>query len=190
MVLLPGTQKPHALLIPFPIQGHVNPFLKLAKLLHSKGFHITFVNSEFNHKRLLKSRGPHALNGLPDFQFESIPDGLPPTDNKDATQSIPALCQSTRNHCLVPFCNLITKLNASSSAPPVSCIISDGVMAFTIKASQQFGLPNLLFWTHSACGFMGFKELKNLMERGLTPLKGRFHTLFYFLFCLFMCLNK
>ncbi|KAK7302495.1 hypothetical protein RJT34_13385 [Clitoria ternatea] len=172
MGLLHGTKKPHALLIPFPTQGHINPFLKLAKLLHSKGFHITFVNTEFNHKRLLKSRGPDALNGMPDFHFETIPDGLPLT-NMGATQSIPDLCDSTRKNCLIPFCNLISKLNdaQASGTPPVTCIFSDGIMSFTVKASQQFGLPNILFWTNCACGFMSFKECKNLMERGLIPLK-------------------
>jgi len=174
MDILGGTKKPHALLIPFPSQGHINPFLKLAKLLHTKGFHITFVNTEFNHQRLLKSRGSDALNGLTDFRFEAIPDGLPPT-NMDATQSIPALCDSTRNNSLVPFCNLISELNHSHDSPPVTCIVSDGVMSFTLKASQQFGLPNVLFWTHSACSFMCFKECKNLMDKGLTPLKGKEH---------------
>lgn len=175
-LLADGTKKkPHALLIPFPIQGHINPFLKLAKILHNKGFYITFVNTEFNHKRLFKSIGPNALNGFQDFQFETIPDGLPHT-NMDATQSIPSLCDSTRKYSLAPFCNLISKLNDSNCAPPVSCIISDGIMSFTVKASQQFGLPNVLFWTHSACGFMSFKECKNLMDRGLIPLKGRYFT--------------
>lgn len=84
-----GTMKPHALVIPFPLQGHTNPFLKLAKLLHRKGFHVTFVNTEFNHQRLIKSRGPNALNGLPNFKFETIPDGLPLT-NMDATQKHPS----------------------------------------------------------------------------------------------------
>ena len=36
---------PHAVCVPFPAQGHVNPMLKLAKLLNYKGFHITFVNT-------------------------------------------------------------------------------------------------------------------------------------------------
>ncbi|CAJ2649078.1 unnamed protein product [Trifolium pratense] len=166
MSLVAETKKPHALLIPFPTQGHINPFLKLAKILHNKGFYITFVNTEFNHKRLLKSIGPNIVNGLSDFNFETIPDGLP-TTNMDATQNIPDLCDSTRNHCLAPFCDLISKLND----PPVTCIISDGVMSFTIKASQQFGLPNILFWAHSACVFMVYKECKNLMERVLAPLK-------------------
>lgn len=59
------THKPHAICIPFPAQGHINPMLKLAKLLHHKGFHITFVNTEYNHKRLLKSRGPNSLDAMP-----------------------------------------------------------------------------------------------------------------------------
>lgn len=176
MDLLAGTKKPHALLIPFPTQGHINPFLKLAKILHNKGFCITFVNTEFNHKRLLKSIGPNVVNCLQDFQFETIPDGLPPTNNMDATQSIPDLCDSTSKNCLVPFCKLVSKLND----PPVTCIISDGVMSFTIQASRQFGLPNVLFWAHSACVFMSYKQIKNLTERGLTPLKGIYCTVHTF----------
>ncbi|KAL0331039.1 UNVERIFIED_CONTAM: 7-deoxyloganetin glucosyltransferase [Sesamum angustifolium] len=82
-------KKPHAVLVPFPTQGHLNPFLKLAKLLHHTGFHITYVNTEFNHTRLLNSKGSSVLEDLPDFCFETIPDGLPPSDS-DATQSMMA----------------------------------------------------------------------------------------------------
>ncbi|CDP20291.1 unnamed protein product [Coffea canephora] len=49
-------KKPHAACITAPAQGHIKPMLKLAKLLHQNGFHITFVNTEFNRRRLLKSR--------------------------------------------------------------------------------------------------------------------------------------
>ncbi|CDP01083.1 unnamed protein product [Coffea canephora] len=93
-------KKPHAACITAPAQGHIKPMLKLAKLLHQNGFHITFVNTEFNRRRLLKSRGRDALNGLPDFQFKAIPDGLPPSD-VDATQDIPTFCESINRNCLV-----------------------------------------------------------------------------------------
>jgi len=62
-------KKPHAVLIPYPVQGHINPLFKLAKLLHVRGFHVTFVNTEYNHKRLLKSRGPKAFDSFTDFNF-------------------------------------------------------------------------------------------------------------------------
>ncbi|KAJ9673869.1 hypothetical protein PVL29_023429 [Vitis rotundifolia] len=142
--------------------------LKLAKFLHFRGFHVTFVNTEYNHNRLLKSRGPDSLKGIPSFQFKTIPDGLPPS-NVDATQDIPALCVSTRKHCLPPFRDLLSNLN--HDGPPVTCIVSDGVMSFTLDAAQELGVPEVLFWTTSACGFMGYVQYRNLIDKGLTPLK-------------------
>ncbi|KAI8550354.1 hypothetical protein RHMOL_Rhmol06G0099200 [Rhododendron molle] len=173
MGFLTNLEKPHAVCIPFPAQGHINPMLKLAKLLHHRGFHITFVNTDFNHRRLLKSRGLNALDGTPSFQFETIPDGLPESDLNTA-QDATSLCVSTRKNCLAPFRDLLSKLNdtASSNVPPVTCIVSDGAMTFTITAAEELGIPDVLFWTGSACGFMGFVQLPNLIEKGYVPLKG------------------
>ncbi|KAI9121704.1 hypothetical protein K1719_008737 [Acacia pycnantha] len=166
-------QKPHAVMVPCPAQGHVNPMTKLAKILYSKGFHITFVNSEFNHKRLLRSRGPHALDGLPDFRYETIPDGLPPSD-ADATQHVPSLCHSTSTTCFDPFIKLLGRLQSSASAdhvPPVTCVVSDGIMTFSLKAANALGIPSVLFWTASACGFVGYAQYRFLVDQGLVPLK-------------------
>ncbi|CAN0858494.1 Linamarin synthase 2 [Linum grandiflorum] len=165
--------KQHAVLLPFPAQGHVNPFMKLAKLLHSKGFHITFVNTEHNHRRLIRTRGTESVKGLSDFQFHAIPDGLPPSD-KDATQDPPSICYSSQHNCLQPFLELLNKLMLSSSPqiPPVSCIVSDGVMTFGIQAAQLLGIPHATFWTASACSLMGCLQFRELIRRGITPLKG------------------
>ncbi|KAL5820086.1 hypothetical protein ACOSQ4_023928 [Xanthoceras sorbifolium] len=162
--------KPHVVCVPYPAQGHVTPMMQLAKLLHSKGFHVTFVNTEFNHNRLIRSKGPDALKGLPDFRFETIPDGLPPSD-RDATQDVPALCDSTRKNCLVPLVELVGKLNSSTEVPPVSCMVSDGVMSFAIKAAEILGIPEVQFWTTSACGFMGYLQYAQLIKREIFPFK-------------------
>ncbi|PHT76248.1 7-deoxyloganetin glucosyltransferase [Capsicum annuum] len=164
--------KPHAVCIPYPAQGHINPMLKLAKILHHKGFHITFVNTEHNHKRFLKSRGPDSLQGLASFRFETIPDGLPPCD-PDATQDIASLCKSTTTTCLGPFKELLARLNntSSSNVPPISCIVADGSMSFTLSAAQDLGIPQVFFRTVSACGLLGYMHYRDLVEKGYTPLK-------------------
>ncbi|ONI13677.1 hypothetical protein PRUPE_4G237200, partial [Prunus persica] len=115
--------KPHAVCIPVTAQSHIKPMLKFAKLLHHRGFHITFVNTEFNHKHFLKSLGPNSLDGLPDFQFEAIPNSLPDSD-EDATQDVTLLCESVRKqNLLAPFHAILAKLNndaiSTSSNPPV-----------------------------------------------------------------------
>ncbi|MCD9638444.1 hypothetical protein HAX54_022440 [Datura stramonium] len=162
--------KPHALCIPFPAQGHINPMLKLAKLLHVRGFHITFVNTEFNHRRLLKSRGPNSLVGLPSFRFESIPDGLPPS-NEDATQDISSLCEACKKSCLDHFRDLVTRLNDNSNFPSITCIVSDVGMSFTLQVSQELGIPNVAFWTASGCAFWALIQYPKLVEKGYFPLK-------------------
>lgn len=170
-------EKPHAVCIPYPTQGHISPMLNLAKLLHHRGFHITFVHSHFNYARLLKSRGPSSLGGLPDFRFESIPDGLPPPDNPDATQDIIALSISTANNCFIPFRNLLAKLNGGApEIPPVTCVIYDGLMSFALEAAQQVGVPGVAFWTVSACSFICLLHFPHLLERGFTPFKGTYIT--------------
>lgn len=158
------SQKPHAVCIPYPAQSHIKALLKLAQLLHSQGIQITFVNTEYNHKRFLKSGGPDSLVGLPDFRFVTIPDGLPQSDS-DTTQDLVALCESVRINCLDPFLGLLEKI------PPATCIVSDGFMTFTIDAGEKLGIPVVLLWTIAACAFMGYYHLHDLKEKGFVPLK-------------------
>ncbi|RXI09276.1 hypothetical protein DVH24_033893 [Malus domestica] len=165
-----ATKKRHAVFVPYPSQGHVTPMMQLAKLLHSRGFHITFVNTEFNHNRLIRSKGPDSVKGLPDFVFETIPDGLPPSD-KDGTQDIPDLSDSVKKTCLGPFKELVTKINSSSEVPQVTCIVADGTMTFGSKAARELGIPEVTLWTASACGFMGYLQFSELVKRGIIPFK-------------------
>ncbi|KAK7850197.1 7-deoxyloganetin glucosyltransferase [Quercus suber] len=169
----PKADKPHAVCIPFPVQSHIKAMLKFSKLLHHKGFHITFVNTEFNHQRFLKIRGSNSLDGLSDFQFETIPDNLPPSD-PNASQDVSSLCNSIMKNFLASFSNLLVKLNsATSNVPPVTCIISDGFMQFTINAAQELGIPILMFFTISACSLMGYMQIPSLKDKGIIPLKDK-----------------
>ncbi|GLT94389.1 hypothetical protein SLE2022_121310 [Rubroshorea leprosula] len=163
--------KPHAVCIPLPAQGHINPMLKLAKLLHFKGFHITFVHTDFNYNRcLLSSRRPDSLKGSTSFRFETISDGLPST-NQRGIQDLPALCLKLPVAGLRSFRDLIRRLNDSADAPSVTCIVSDGVLSFTLEVAEEFGIPEMVLFTPSACGMLGYVHFEELKDRGYFPLK-------------------
>ncbi|KAM0936315.1 putative 7-deoxyloganetin glucosyltransferase [Dioscorea sansibarensis] len=162
-----GEVKPHAVCIPGPAQGHINPMLNLAKVLHSNGFHITFVNTEYNHRRLLRAQGLSSLSGVDDFRFETIPDGLPESD-EDTTQHVVSICYSTMINCLGPFRQLLSKL----SDPPVTCVVADGIMTFAVEAASEFHIPGALFWPAGACSLMAGLQCQKLIDRGVLPLRG------------------
>ncbi|PQM39334.1 7-deoxyloganetin glucosyltransferase-like isoform X1 [Prunus yedoensis var. nudiflora] len=147
--------KPHAVCIPAPAQSHIKAMLKFAKLLHH--------------------RGPNSLDGLADFRFEAIPDSLPDS-NEDTTQDSLCLLSPSKKISVAPFHALLLKLNndaiETSSNPPVTCIVSDGFMStFTITAAEEIGAPIVLFNPIAACSFMGFIQLRAVVEKGLAPLK-------------------
>ena len=160
-------EKPHAVFIPLKLQSHITSMLKLAKLLHHKGFHITFVNTESSHGLLLNSRGTDSLNGLHDFRFETIPDSVPPSDTL-------AFSEDSKKNQLASFNDLLAKLHDTtySGVPPVTCIVSDGMMSFAISAAEMLGIPIALFFTQSASVFMCSKQFRALKNKGLAPLDG------------------
>jgi hypothetical protein len=153
--------------------------LNVAKLLHARGFHVTFVNSEYNHARLVRTRGAAALAGVPGFRFATIPDCMLAIydDDDDITQDIPTLCKSTTETCLEPFRRLLAEINASASAeveghPPVTCVISDVIMGFSMDAAKEIGLPYVMLWTASAVSYLAYHHYRLLIDRGIFPLKG------------------
>ncbi|KAF0933080.1 hypothetical protein E2562_013823 [Oryza meyeriana var. granulata] len=169
---LGAAEKPHAVCMPYPAQGHITPMLNVAKLLHARGFDVTFVNTEYNHARLVRTRGAAAVASIPGFRFATIPDGLPPSDDDDVTQDIPSLCRSTKETCLGPFRRLLAQLNDPATGhPPVTCIVSDVVMGFSMDAAKELGLPYVQLWTASSISYLGYRHYRLLMERGLAPLK-------------------
>ncbi|RHN68878.1 putative cyanohydrin beta-glucosyltransferase [Medicago truncatula] len=122
--------------------------------------------------------------GLPDFQFETIPDGLPESD-KDATQNIPTLCDATRKNCYAPFKELINKLNTSSPHIPVTCIIADGNYDFAGRVAKDLGIREIQLWTASTCGFVAYLQFEELVKRGILPFKGKFNRSFSL--CFLIC---
>ncbi|XP_072088242.1 7-deoxyloganetin glucosyltransferase-like [Arachis hypogaea] len=74
---------------------------------------------------------------------------------------------------LCSFRKLIASLVSPNhdDVPPVTCIVSDGAMWFTLKVAQEFHIPHFVFFTPSACGMLGYINFEEIRKRGYFPLK-------------------
>lgn len=143
--------------------------MNLAKVLSTRGFYITFVNTEFVQKRLVESGGTTGHDVSLNIRFETVPDGLPPQHER--SHNITDLAKSMEDNAHIHFHTLMEKLQNLPNVPPVTFIVTDGLLSKTQDIANQYGVPRVAFWTTSACGFMLYFFMPLLMEEGYIPLK-------------------
>ncbi|XP_061995383.1 UDP-glycosyltransferase 76F1-like [Rosa rugosa] len=146
------------ILFPLPFQGHINPMLELANILHSKGFSITIIQSNFN--SLNPSSHPH-------FIFHSIDIGLSEsgTSTKDPLLLLSRLNANSRE----PFQECLATLLSDVSKEPVGCLITDSVYDFAQSVAESLKLPRILLRTGSASSFAIYTAFPLLREKGYLP---------------------
>ncbi|KAI3417238.1 Glycosyltransferase [Psidium guajava] len=150
-------QKPHALMMPYPLQGHVIPFVHLAMKLASKGFAITFVNTQYVHHHIAKSHhrdhNPEAEDifvgaqesGL-DIRYATVSDGFPLGFDRSLhhDQFMEGILHVMSAH----VDELVGRLAASE--PPVNCLIVDTFYVWSSMICEKYNLVNISFWTEPA----------------------------------------
>ncbi|CAN7114737.1 unnamed protein product [Brassica rapa subsp. narinosa] len=172
-------KKRRIVLVPVPAQGHVTPIMQLGKALHSKGFSITVIQTQYN--RVSSSQD------FSDFQFLTIPGTLTDSD----LQSLGALrflmklnqiCEASFKHCFGQL------LQEQVSRDDIACVIYDEYMYFSAAAFKEFQLPSVIFSTTNATAFvcrsvlskvnadkflidMKDPEVQNSLFPGLHPLR-------------------
>ncbi|KAI4989869.1 hypothetical protein ZWY2020_038232 [Hordeum vulgare] len=159
-------QKPHVVFVPFPAHGHVAPHTQLARVLHARGFHVTLVHTELHHRRLVLAEAAASPAWL---GVEVIPDGL---SLEAPPRTLEAHLDALEQNSLGPFRELLRAMACRPGVPPVSCVVADAPMSFASIAARDVGVPDVVFFTASAAGLMGYLQFQELVKRGLVPLKG------------------
>eukprot|EP01018_Ginkgo_biloba_P038599 Gb_30235 [translate_table: standard] len=164
---------PHAVVVPFPAQGHVTPLMHFAKLIAARGFFITFINTDSMEDRIFTPPNDAAAvsNLLQQqqgfkFRFLSLPDGLPPDHRRIA--EIREYFQAVQK--LGPAMVRLLR-SVASEAPPVTCIVSDCFVACTHEVATELGVPRVIFWTYCAAAAIALSNSRLLLEKGYIPIK-------------------
>ncbi|XP_004151917.2 UDP-glycosyltransferase 84B2 [Cucumis sativus] len=120
------------------LQGHLNPLLKFAKYLNSKGIHVTLVTTELARHRMLKHAAA-ATNPLIKLEFFS--DGLDVDFNRESDYDL--WLETLRTKGRENFSNLMTKLSQHTK---FSCLILQQFVPWFIPVAKEHNIPCAVLW--------------------------------------------
>lgn len=171
-------RRPHAIMIPYPYQGHINPFVSLAVKLASHGFTITFVNTQSVHCRISRAQtGTNCADifagardsGL-DIRYATVSDGFPIGFDRSLNhdQFVEGLIHVFSTH----VDELLGKL--SESDPPVTCLIADTFYVWASAIARKYNLVCVSFWTEPALVLSLYYHLDLLKKNGHFGSKGKY----------------
>jgi UDP:flavonoid glycosyltransferase YjiC (YdhE family) len=138
---------PHALVIPYPAQGHVIPLLEVAHALADRGFAVTFVNTEFIHARVVAAGA-----GLEDggrVRFVAVPDGMAPGDDRADLVKLTILME---DHMAPRVEELVLASGEGGGAGgKITCMVIDyNVGAWALDIARRTGIRSAAVWPASA----------------------------------------
>ncbi|KAK6942780.1 hypothetical protein RJ641_028157, partial [Dillenia turbinata] len=163
-------QKIHAMMIPYPFQGHVIPFVHLAMKLASRGLTITFINTHSVHHQISQAKTGNPIDDIFvearksgfDIRYMTVHDGLPLGFDRSLNHDQYMEC------ILHVFSAHVDKLVGSiaRSDPPINCLISDTFYVWSSMIAHKYNLVNVSFWTEPVLVLTLYYHLGLLREKG------------------------
>ncbi|KAL5739190.1 hypothetical protein ACOSQ2_028370 [Xanthoceras sorbifolium] len=130
----------HILAIPYPAQGHVIPLLEFSECLVKHGCKVTFVNTEYNHNRVVNVLQEN--NCISDqIHLVSLPDGMEPLEDRN---EVGKLTESMYRTMPGKLQELIKKIN--SEGDKVDCVIGDGSLGWVMEVAKKMNIRRAAFW--------------------------------------------
>ncbi|XP_058070360.1 UDP-glycosyltransferase 83A1-like [Magnolia sinica] len=158
---------PHALVIPYPAQGHVIPLMELSHCLLDHGFMITFVNTEFNHARMVAALQKMGSDNER-IRLVAIPDGLAPGEDRN---EIGKLCDSALSFMPSALEELIERIDKSNDGN-ITCVIADASMAWALEVGRKMGIRGAALWPASVGLLAQIFHIPKLIEDGIIDANG------------------
>ncbi|EAY78064.1 hypothetical protein OsI_33108 [Oryza sativa Indica Group] len=180
----PPPARPHALVIPFPAQGHVIPLMEVAHALADRGVAVTFVNTEFNHGRVVAAMpSPPRRNGVTEnggsgklgmgrnrIRLVAVPDGMEPDEDRNNLVRLTVLMQE---HMAPPVEELIRRSGEEEAAVDgdgdgwgrITCVVADyNVGTWALDVARRTGVMSAAVWPASAAVVASLLSIPKLVR--------------------------
>ncbi|CAN6197367.1 unnamed protein product [Urochloa humidicola] len=155
----PPARRRRVLVFPLPFQGHIDPMMHLAGVLHARGLAITVLHTHFN---ALKPENHK------EFRFIPVPDGIPAAvaAEKKIIDVILAMNAAMEASPAAVRGALVSALANEDGA---ACLVIDANLLAVQKVAAALGLPTVVLRTGSAACLRCFLAYPMLHEKGYLP---------------------
>ncbi|BAT10371.1 Os10g0332600 [Oryza sativa Japonica Group] len=180
----PPPARPHALVIPFPAQGHVIPLMEVAHALADRGVAVTFVNTEFNHSRVVaampalpRRNGETAAGGggklgmgRNRIRLVAVPDGMGPDEDRNNLLRLTVLMQE---HMAPRVEELIRRSGEEEAAVDgdgdgwgrITCVVTDyNVGIWALDVARRTAVKSAAVWPASAAVMASILSVPELIR--------------------------
>ncbi|KAF6162307.1 hypothetical protein GIB67_008436 [Kingdonia uniflora] len=134
----------HVLVLPFPVQGHINPMLQFSKRLVSKGLKVTIAISHFITKT---SQFDFEDDSLGSLTFESFSDGCDQGGIYEP-ESFKIYLERFETIGSRSIAKLIEKLDKLGDSV-IKCLVYDSVIPWALDLAKGHDLKGASFFTQS-----------------------------------------
>ncbi|XP_078173553.1 UDP-glycosyltransferase 86A1-like [Carex rostrata] len=165
--------RPHAVVMPYPLQGHIIPAVHLALRLAARGVTVTFINTEAVHDQTVKAAGADCRDGYDpfysarltglDIRYETVSDGLPLTFDRSLNHD---QFMYSVLHVLSAHVEELLRRLVATIDPPITCLIIDTFFVWPATIGEKLGLPYISFWTEPALIFTLYYHMDLLRQNG------------------------
>ncbi|KAK9071120.1 hypothetical protein SSX86_009688 [Deinandra increscens subsp. villosa] len=155
----------HVFLVTFLGQGHVNPFLRLAKLLASKGnILVTFSASKIIRNKMKKAGAAISSDPTPVgscggmIRFDFFDDGCS-EDNDDERNDLDTFLPKLEAYGKTELTGIIN--HHAQNGRPVSCLINNPFVPWVSDLAEELNIPCAMLWVQSCSCFSSFYHYDN-----------------------------
>ncbi|CAL1383414.1 unnamed protein product [Linum trigynum] len=163
-----GAKLPHFLLLPYPIQGHITPMVKLAHKLLRHGSRVTFLTTEFAHSRMKKAASGRDHTHHRNFRILSVSDGLPAQhERKDEIEVGQSFSRAMPAHLHAFLSSSSSNNKVINQEEIISCVVADSVMLWAVEISKRFGIKTAVLFVSSPGNLSMVLQIPKLIQAGI-----------------------
>ncbi|KAI9196512.1 hypothetical protein LWI28_024539 [Acer negundo] len=159
----------HLLLVSYPAQGHVAPFMKLSHLLSACGAKVTLVITESKHARIVDQPQPGEDDHQSRVRIVSIPDGLEPEDER---KDVSKLIQSINRVMPGYVEELINKINHQEGDEKITCVVADAICGWALELANKFKLKKAVLFTAAPASLALTLQIPKFIQAGIINPDG------------------